>query len=207
VALALMALVAPARASAQPVITAGVKGGVNIANVNFNMSGITVSPKSRPGLIIGGFLAIDKNKAGLEIEGLFSQHGTKVEFTDTGVSAKTEVRVDYIAFPVLGRVNLKASDALMLHLYLGPVFGFKTGFESKDTVTINGQTTTMTDNDDSDTKGTAVDLAFGGQLDFRRFLVDLRYNLGLTNINKNTDPEEPEVKDRTFSIMFGVRLK
>jgi Outer membrane protein beta-barrel domain len=166
-----------------------------------------VSAKSRPGLIIGGFLAIDKHKAGLVVEGLFSQNGTKLEFSDSGATFTQEIRIDYIVIPVLGRVNLKASDGVLVHLYLGPQFGFKTGFQSKETLTVAGTSTSMTSNDDDNIKGHNIDLGFGGQVDFGRFLVDLRYSLGLTNVDQDTGPEEPEVKNRTFSMMFGVRLK
>lgn len=206
-ALVVVALLVPARAFAQMVLSAGAKGGVNIANVDLKLTGLTVSPKSRAGLVLGGFVALDKDKAGLVIEGLYSQLGTTLEFTDTGVTDKQEIRLHYIVFPILGRVNLKAADGVTLHLYAGPQFGFKTGFQTKETLTVNGVTTVTTDNDDSDLKGHNIDIAFGGQVDFRKFLVDLRYAWGLTNVNKNTGPEEPEVKNRTFSIMFGVRLK
>ena len=206
-AFVVMTFVIPAPASAQAVISAGAKGGVNIANVDLKLTGVTVSANSRAGLVIGGFVAVDKDKAGFVVEGLFSQVGTTLEFTDTGVSDKQEIRLSYIVIPVLGRVNLKAADEVLVHLYLGPQFGFKTGFENKETLTVNGGTTVTTDTDDSDIKGYNIDLAFGGQVDFRKFFVDLRYALGLTNVNKNTGPEEPEVKNRTFSIMFGVKLR
>jgi hypothetical protein len=207
--LASLTLFVPGHASAQTVITAGAKGGVNIANVNLNLTGVTVSAKSRPGLVIGGFLAVDQKSAGLVVEGLFSQNGTKLEFSDTtaGATLAQDVRIDYILLPVLGRVNLKASRDVLVHLYLGPQFGFKTGFQSKETLTVGGVSTTTTNNDDGNIKGHNVDLAFGGQVDFSRFLVDIRYSLGLTNVNPDTGPEEPEVKNRTFSMMFGVRLK
>lgn len=206
-ALAVIALLVPAHTSAGPAITAGVKGGVNVANVDLKLTGFTVSAKSRPGLIIGGFVAMDKNQAGLVVEGLFSQNGTKLEFSDSGATFTQEIRIDYIVIPVLGRVNLKASDAVLVHLYAGPQFGLKTGFQSKETLTVGGMTTTDTTSDDDNIKGHNVDMAFGGQVDFGRFLVDLRYSLGLTNADKDTGPEEPEVKNRTFSMMFGVRLK
>jgi hypothetical protein len=207
--LALVALFVPAQASAQTAITAGVKGGVNVANVDLKLTGFTVSAKSRPGLVIGGFLALDKKAAGLVVEGLFSQNGTNLTFSDktVGATLAQEVRIDYILIPVLGRVNLKESKTVLVHLYLGPQFGFKTGFQSKETLTVGGVSTSTTNHDDSNIKGHNIDLAFGGQVDFGRFLVDLRYSLGLTNIDPDTGPEEPEVKNRTFSMMFGVRLK
>ena len=205
--LVVIGLLVPARAFAQLAVSDGAKGGVNIANVDLKLTGLTISPQSRAGLIIGGFVALDKDKAGLVFEALYSQLGTTLEFSDSGVTDKQEVRLHYLVFPVLGRVNLKAADGVTLHLYAGPQFGFKTGFHSKETLTINGVTTTTTSDDGSDQKGYNIDIAFGGQVDFRKFLVDLRYALGLTNVNKNTGPDEPEVKNRTFSIMFGVRLK
>src|SRR5262249_54125553 len=66
-ALVVMTFAAPAPASAQAVISAGAKGGVNIANVDLQLTGITVSAKSRAGLVIGGFVAVDKDKAGLVV--------------------------------------------------------------------------------------------------------------------------------------------
>lgn len=206
-ALLLLTLLVPAAAFAQLVTSAGVKGGLNIANVSFNLSGLTVSPKSRAGLVIGGFLAVDKRQAGLVVEGLFSQHGTTLEFAQGSDTDKQEIRLDYVVFPVLGRVNLEAANGVTVHLYAGPQFGFRTGYENKETLTVGGITTTTTDHDDSGIRGHNIDIAFGGQVDFRMFLVDLRYALGLTDLNADTGPEEPEVKNRTFSIMFGVKLK
>ena len=206
-ALLWLTFLVPAPAFAQLVTSAGVKGGLNIANVSFNLSGLTVSPKSRPGLVIGGFLAVDRQQAGLVVEGLFSQHGTTLEFTQGSDTDKQEIRLDYVVFPVLGRVNLEAANGVTVHLYAGPQFGFRTGYANKETLTVGGITTTTTDHDDSGIKGHNIDIAFGGQVDFRMFLVDLRYALGLTNLNADTGPEEPEVKNRTFSIMFGVKLK
>ena len=158
--LALVALFVPAQASAQTAITAGVKGGVNVANVDLKLTGFTVSAKSRPGLVIGGFLALDKKAAGLVVEGLFSQNGTKLTFSDktVGATLAQEVRIDYILIPVLGRVNLKESKTVLVHLYLGPQFGFKTGFQSKETLTVGGVSTSTTNHDDSNIKGHNIDL-------------------------------------------------
>jgi len=208
-AVLLLTLAVPVSAFAQFVISAGVKGGVNIANVDLKLelAGVTESTKSRAGLVIGGFAAVDKDKVGLVVEGLFSQYGTTLEFTQGADTDKQEIRLNYIVIPVLGRVNLKAAQGVLVHLYVGPQFGFRTSYENKDTLTVDGVTTITTDTDDSDIKTHNIDIAFGGQVDFRMFLVDLRYALGLTNIERNTGPEQPEVKNRTFSIMFGVRLK
>src|SRR5215471_9672040 len=90
----------PPSASAQLVISAGAKGGVNIANVDLELTGVTVSATSRAGLVIGGFVAADKEKAGLVVEGLFSQHGTTLLFTQGADTDKQEIRLNYILIPV-----------------------------------------------------------------------------------------------------------
>ena len=204
-----MALFVPAHASAQTAITAGVKGGVNVANVDLKLTGFTVSAKSRPGLVIGGFLAVDKKTAGLVVEGLFSQNGTKLEFSDktAGATLAQEVRIDYILIPVLGRVNLKASEMSWCTCTWARSSGSRRGFSRRKRSRLAACRRPRPTNDDGNIKGHNIDLAFGGQVDFGRFLVDLRYSLGLTNVDPDTGPEEPEVKNRTFSMMFGVRLK
>src|SRR5262249_50187203 len=74
------ALFVPARASAQGV-TAGAKGGVNFANVSLSFNtanSATINPGNRTGGIAGGFIGIDKPKAGFLVEVLWSQKGTNI---------------------------------------------------------------------------------------------------------------------------------
>ena len=117
-----------------------------------------------------------------------------------------EIRIDYILIPVLGRVNLKESKTVLAHAP-GPAVRVQDGVSVEGNAHGWRRVDVHHQHDDSNIKGHNIDLAFGGQVDFRRFLLDLRYSLGLTNVNPDTGPEEPEVKNRTFSMMFGVRLK
>ncbi len=202
VVLAGATLLIPARATAQ-VLTAGIKGGMNAANVTFTVpdSSFSVSPKMRPGMVIGGFLATDFNaRAGLVIEGFFSQKGATIEQSVPGFTAKTEVRVNYVEFPILGSVNLKGSDAVTVRILGGPVFGFKASDAVEDTE--NGVVQPNTE--DPDIKGNDIGLALGLSAEFKMFLIDARYTWGFVNLNKTTASDEPEVKNRTFTVMFGV---
>jgi hypothetical protein len=202
------ALFLPARASAQG-ITAGVKGGVNFSNVSLSFNSantVTFNPGNRTGGIAGGFVGLDGEKAGFLIEVLWSQKGTKITDTEQGITANEDVRIDYIEVPIVARANFKSSDKVMLHVFGGPTFDFKAS--DKATVTVSGNGTTVTQTDDSvHLKSTDVGLTFGMTLDIQKFLIDARYTWGLININKDTTVNDPEVKNKTFSLMFGFKFK
>ncbi len=198
------ALLAPTRANAQGA-TAGVEAGVNIANVSFDLSGASVSLDHRTGGIGGVFFGVDGKNGGLIVEVLYTQKGTTIGQSGPGFTASTKVKLDYVEIPVLARVNLKASDKVMVHLFVGPAFGIKVKDDIVDTVTENNVTTSETN--DANIKGTDVGIVFGGRMDFNKFLIDARYDVGLTNVNKDTGSDEPKVKNRVFSLMFGVKFK
>jgi len=202
-AIVVAALLVPAPASAQGV-SYGAKAGLNVSKVTFSLSGANPTITSRYGFNIEGFVAVDKNKAGLDIEFGYSQKGAKLDFSQQGVIDTIDVKADYIEIPVFGRLNLKTSDTSVVHPYVGPVFGFKVHDEVVETQRVNNVTTTNTQSDQI--KGTNVGIAIGVQFDVQKFIVDVRYDWGLMNVNKNTGSGEPEVKDRTFSLNFGWNI-
>jgi hypothetical protein len=208
-ALILAALLLPTRAYAQH-LTFGAEGGLNIANANFTTSDSTVtfSPDSRKAGVVGAFVGGDfVPYVGILVEALYSQKGTRVTFTSSqapGFSAKSDVNVDYIEVPLLIRGNLRGSDNVTVHLYAGPSFAWKVHDSSTSTQTVNGVTTTTSD--DVNIKKFDSGVVGGVALNVHHFLIDGRYNWGLTNINKDTGSGEPEVKTRTFSIMFGYEF-
>ena len=205
-AFAVATLLDPASASAQAV-TVGVKGGLNVANVNLNFS-TPPSPvpalTSRNGFVIGGFVGQDFNrKAGVVFEVLYAQAGTTVSLSDVGVTVTQEVDADYVEVPILGRFNLR-SGSMKVHIFAGPNFGFKA--HQKTTLTLNG-VNQPTQPGDAALKSNNAGLTLGAQFDFHKFLlVDLRYTWGLMNINSDSSPGEPEVKTREFAVMFGFDL-
>jgi len=208
-ALIVAALLIPATANAQR-LAFGVEGGLNIANAELTTSdsSVTFSPESRKAAAIGAYVGGDFVPAvGLVVEALYSQKGTRVTFTSSqepGFKANTDVDVDYIEIPLLIRGNLGGSHGTRVHLYAGPSFAWKVHDSSTSTETFNGVTTSTSD--DTNIRAFDSGIVGGVALNVHHFLIDGRYNWGLTNINRNTGNGEPEVKTRTFSMMFGYEF-
>jgi hypothetical protein len=57
---------------------------------------------------------------------------------------------------------------------------------------------------DGDVKGSATSLIFGGGYSMKHVLVEARYQLGLTDINKDANSDGSTSKGRTFTLLFGV---
>jgi hypothetical protein len=205
--LALLAVIGPSPASAQP--TGGVLGGINMTNIDFSATDISLHFDQRIGASGGAFFRYDFREGfGLQVEGLFSQKGTKtsaLDFEGDGGLDEFDILINYIEVPILAHVGVKAGTNTMVRLFGGPAFAFRLG----DRQELND--VELDDADDFDIKSSDVGITIGGGLDINRFLVDLRYTFGLRNISDDTGeegaPENLDIKNRTFSVMVGFRFR
>ena len=203
-ALLLLAVAGPSPASAQ--VTGGVMGGVNLANIDFSATNVSLNFDQRIGVIGGGFLRYDfRDNFGLQVEGLFSQKGTKTnELNADGVGELDEFKalINYIEIPILAHVGVKTGTATIVRFFGGPAFAFKVS----DRQEVNGAE--VPSEEELDIKSSDVGITFGGGLDINRFIVDLRYTFGLRDINGEVEGlDNLKVKNRTFSVMFGYRFR
>lgn len=166
-------------------ISFGVKAGLSISNEKVSSNGISVSPSSLVGFHGGAYLtAMLSDHIGVQPELLYSGQGYK--------SGSTSVHVNYITIPVLFRYNV--NDLISFHA--GPQIGFLASAKAKDG-------SNSTDVKDA-YKSSDFGVAFGGTVDLPMGLnFTLRYGLGLSNVNKDSDPT---VKNGTFQISAGYRL-
>ena len=187
-------------------VSAGVQGGINIANVSFDDgSDEDLSPnfKSKTRGVFGGFVARDFNaKAGLQIDFLYSQKGTKASFTDGIDTFETDITADYIEIPVLIRANIPGSGNVKARVFGGPAFAFKVTDDSVSK--FNG--VEVPDEESNDFNTTDVGIVIGGAVQFGKVFVDVRYNWGLVNVIKDPDGNE-SAKNRVFGIMVGYQFK
>jgi len=195
VALGLAVLVTiPVNAVAQSAsdVVIGVKAGMN-------SSTLKIKGESDPDRLWGGvgglFLGGQVNdNLGLQIEALYSQRGA--EFDDG--FEKGKVKLDYVDVPLLVKLSGKASSGARFHVFTGPQASFRIGAEAVDDAT----------DVSVDIKDEIEDLDFGWTagigVDMNRLTLDARYTQGLKNISTDKDDD---VKNRTFTVMIGVRLR
>ena len=193
----------PGRAAAQTV-SAGVEAGINVSDVDFSASDLTLSFDRRVGGLGGGFVAVDMGRTlGIQIEALFSQKGTKAALPDGLGDLK--MRVNYLDIPMLLRASLpQANDAVVVRLLTGPTVSARL----TDEQVVDGEV--LSDADAVALKSYDVGWTVGGAVEFsRRVFIDGRYTFGLVNVSDESDPMAGDIsmKNRTFSLLFGVRFR
>lgn len=150
----------------------GLKGGLNISTLNNNAVG--ASWNSRLGVHAGGLVHIHLSPEwAIQPEVLYSGQGAKYTINQ---GEEHNLNLDYINIPLMVQYMFDNG----FRLQTGPQLGFLINVKDK----LNGQQTNFFTSQDF--KSTDVAWSFGlGYLTYSGFGVDGRYNLGLTNINKN----------------------
>jgi len=123
-------------------------------------------------------------------EFLYSQKGYTIgDFTQ---------RVGYIQVNSLFKLKPPTSGSVSGSVFLGPGFAFEVGESAKfDGDTEESEAFTSTDV--SAVVGFGVDFAVGSGA----FMLDLRYDLGLTNV-PDTEANDVTVKNRTLGLSAGL---
>jgi hypothetical protein len=178
--------------------SAGIKAGVNFANINIEGDGVDVSFDNRTGLVAGGFVVWPVNTVfGVQTEALYSQKGAKIE--EDGATGT--LKLDFLEVPVLARFSSPASNGASFHVFGGPSFGFRLRARSESEFEGDSESEDISD----DVERFDLGLVAGAGVEMGRLVVDGRYTWGMTNLNK--DPEDDvKIKNRVFSIMAGIRF-
>ncbi len=200
-------LMAAASAAAQNV-TAGVKAGFvlnsipNAGQVIDQISGFeSVDVSAKFGLTGGGFVQFAFNEGfSLQPEMLFVMKGVNLDLANNAGSASA--KVNYLELPLFVRFDRTLNDTLRGFVMAGPSFAVKVGTGG----TLDGVQGTSDFDIDPAIGSRDFGLAFAGGLEWQKFLVEARYVLGLTDIATDIYFHEDELRNRSFSIMVGLRL-
>jgi len=200
-------LMAAASAAAQNV-TAGVKAGFvlnsipNAGQVIDQISGVeSVDVSAKVGLTGGGFVQFAFNdQFSLQPEMQFVMKGVNLDLANNAGTASA--KVNYLEFPVFLRFNRRLNDTLRGFVMAGPAFSVKVGTGG----TLDGISGTSDFDIDPAIGSRDFGLAFAGGLEWQKFLIEVRYVLGLTDIATDIYFHEDELTNRSFSIMVGLRL-
>lgn len=168
----------------------GVKAGINISNVKGDDS----SMDSRVGPLFGGFAVVGINdKISFQPELLYSSEGATDEASNEGMNAEETLTLDYLNIPLLFKYSLGKG----FNLLAGPQIGILLSAEDEIKYSYMGEGETTTDNIKEYLDGTNLSFNFGGAWQAQSgFGVDVRYNLGLSNIAE----EDGDMKTKGIQI-------
>lgn len=198
ITLSVAALFAFGIANAQDV-EFGVKGGLNIAS----LSGDVEDVSSKMGFHVGGFAEIKlTDKFSVQPELLFSLQGAKEEYTETmaGFDVKYEdkLNLSYLNIPIMAKYYATES----LSIQAGPQVGFLMSANLEEKASFEGGSETA----ETDVKEFMETVDFGvnfglGYKITENFGVDARYNVGLSNIYKDSD--DYKVSNSVIQVSLG----
>ncbi len=201
------AFVATEAANAQAQVAIGIKGGINLANLD-GVNSAGVGYDKRTGYHLGAYALFKFTKIGIQPEILFSQQGQSFTFNGQNLSSN----YNYITVPVLLKIYLVAG----LNLQGGVQFGFLSSSSGDVYNTVTSTISTGQDmssfvhtTDFSVPVGIGWDLPFG--LNFTA-----RYNIGVSDVNKASGSTVPptlvssmgtsSAKNQVFQFSVGYRL-
>ncbi len=177
----------------QAKVAIGLKGGLNIANIDRNDIGATYN--STTGYHFGAYGLIKVLNIGIQPEVLYSVRGTEVSIS--GLSQDLSQDFVYLDIPIL----LKFYLPLGINLQAGPQFGLLMSVDGEVSDGSGGTTTISKDSykdaDMSAAFGLGWDAPFGLNL-------SARYVLGLSDVNNLAGVGE--TKNRTFQLAIGYKL-
>ena len=193
-AVALCALATPTFAQGTVV---GVKGGLNMPSLSFDPAEEGQDTSSRTSYAIGLFVGIPVTPMiSVQPEFLWAPAGTKVESPELG-GQTAEISFNQVQVPVLLKANIGSSSTRPF-VVVGPVFGFKASKLKFKFGEI--ETDDPADTGDDDTSSTDVAIAFGGGVNVGKLSIEVRYNLGVKDIDTT---DSGSVKTRSLMLLAG----
>lgn len=176
-------------AAAQRPIRVGVIGGVNLSGV---WGDDAESADTRTGFDVGGLVQLPFGDM-ITIQ-------PEVHYTQKGYTAPgdLEVTMSYIQVPVLFRAGVPLAEGFDVDLQFGPSLGF---LMSCDAAVDGGDSTDCKEG----TTGFDWGIIAGGSFSWAAgpgdVLFDIRYDLGLKEIEDSADPAD--VKNTNFQFLIG----
>lgn len=191
-----------------PDLNIGGKIGLNISNAQD--IGYSTSPRYsiHVGAIVEKFVS---HKLAIQSEFILSGQGFKIDdtsYVQENVNNKivANTKINYINVPLLAKYYVWKG----LNIQVGPQLGFMASAKTKvDTYILNGKEVSDIKRhefeDSIEKKLNTFDFSFNvgiGYMLLSDVFVDIRYNMGLTNANK----EEPYYKNGVLQISIGANF-
>jgi opacity protein-like surface antigen len=159
------------------------------------------------GFLAGGFLEYRLgNKLSFQTELNYQKKGAKFTSTLNGTESVEKKEFNYITLPILIKSNIhdvNLGENWDLSLFTGPYIGYLTSANAK--IKTGNFTTPV--NIDSRAEKADWGLIFGGGVSYKlanggAIIGELRYQMGLTEIDKN----DPDIRNKGMGITIGYRF-
>ena len=196
-------------AFAQPLISPGVKGGLNYVTILTDAD--DSNPDSKIGVHGGLFVMITPVPLlSFQAEALFTQKGAKetatIDVGGTIFTSTADYSINYVEIPLIGKLNVPMGDLFLVNIFAGPAFGIKIS----EKIEIDGEDLDI----DDFFKGNDIGLVFGAGGTMAppngpKVVVDIRFTLGLTDIvdiEESAGTAVASVKNSAIMASFGVAL-
>jgi hypothetical protein len=190
-----------------------VNAGLNIANMDGDISnnnsilgfnfGLYTQRRVSPTIVMQPGISITKKGFEIDYHEADGNHHNNINL---------KYNLIYIEAPILFNYALNPKSEYKPSLKLGPSIGFnfsaKGEAELSSWDTVNGQSTNYSSSSsDGDIEGlTDIDfcLVFGGSFQYKQFVFDARYSLGLNNLVE--EDNAGELKSRTLTFLVGIKI-
>lgn len=190
----------------------GIKGGLNLSDVNFNNEIFDNVFKNRIGFNVQVFYDfLSYRNVSISGEAGYSQKGFENDYItsdENGNEISREVihsKLNYISTDILARFSLNSSS-VNPYLSIGPVLGFYTGYS----ISSSGPNDTLFQENEllENLKSPTFGLIVGAGTEFKTLLpatliLEVRYNLDLTN---SSDVSTLELKNKVFEFNAGIKF-
>ena len=177
-------------------LTIQPKVGLNIANYT-NSDGAD----SRIGLAMGAELESQiTEKFSLSVGALYSQQGAKASDASQGLNVKTTIKTDYINIPIMA--NVYVVQGLALKAGIQPGINVNASYSaSAQGVTVSGKLSDVGVGVNVKTLDFAIPV--GLSYEYKNFVIDGRYNIGLTEVVKD---DIDKSKNSVFQFTVGYKF-
>jgi hypothetical protein len=169
----------------------GLKGGMTASNMKMSSSGISISLTTKIGFYAGAFAEVRvSEKFAIQPELFYSSMGAKMKASDSGMTASASENLGYINLPILAKYKSEGFS-----IFAGPQVSYLLSAKSKS----SQSSETVNDKDEykpievSGVLGAGYTLANG-------FGIDARYQIGLTNLIKDTQGTDATAKNSAFMV-------
>jgi hypothetical protein len=187
--------------AAQAQMSVGVRGGLSYAE----LAGDQINTDPKTGFMAGAYVGIQISGNWVVMpEASYVQKGAKVEGSDvaTGEPLTVTTDIDYVELLVPVGINLAVeSESVQPRLYAGPTLGFALRCKVKP------DTGEPPSDCKDNIKSSDLGLVFGVGVELGSgpgaFLVDLRYDYGIADINDTGD--DISNKNRSIQLLIGYR--